>query len=144
MKILFSSYLFPPSVGGIESVSKILAEKFASAGIEVQVVTETAGDVIAGPNYRVTRRPSLAKLFGLLRWCDLFFQNNREFGQLLLEKKVPHEFRELPGEHNWTFWDAQVEEFLLDFAAAAAQLLGGHLANFFDGLHVAWCENRLS
>jgi hypothetical protein len=28
MKILFSSYLFDPSVGGIESVSKILAGKF--------------------------------------------------------------------------------------------------------------------
>ena len=43
---------------------------------------------------------------------DFLFQNNREFDALLLEKKVPHEFRELPGAHNWTFWDAQVEEFL--------------------------------
>ena len=27
------------------------------------------------------------------------------------EKKIPHEFRELPGAHNWNFWDAQVQEF---------------------------------
>src|SRR6267143_3798153 len=76
MKILFSSYLFDPSVGGIESVSKLLAEKFASAGNDVHVITQTTGDEIADANYRLTRRPSIAKLFGLLRWSDLFFQNN--------------------------------------------------------------------
>jgi putative tributyrin esterase len=43
---------------------------------------------------------------------DFLFQNNRDFVSLLLEKKVPHEFRQLPGGHNWTYWDAQVEEFL--------------------------------
>jgi putative tributyrin esterase len=43
---------------------------------------------------------------------DFLFQNNRDFVVLLLEKKVPHEFRELPGGHTWTFWDAQVQEFL--------------------------------
>jgi len=76
MKILFSSYLFQPSVGGIESVSKILAEKFVAAGNEVHVITQTAGDAIPGANYRLTRRPSITKLIGLLRWSDLFFQNN--------------------------------------------------------------------
>ena len=43
---------------------------------------------------------------------DFLFQNNRDFIQLLIEKKVPHEFRQLPGGHNWTYWDAQVQEFL--------------------------------
>lgn len=43
---------------------------------------------------------------------DFLFQNNREFVDLLLEKKVPHEFRQLPGGHNWKYWDAQVREFL--------------------------------
>ena len=43
---------------------------------------------------------------------DFLFQNNREFVDLLVQKKVPHEFRELPGGHNWTYWNAQVEEFL--------------------------------
>ncbi len=76
MKILFSSYLFHPSVGGIESVSKILAEKFAVAGNEVHVVTQTSGEQIAGANYRLTRRPSITKLASLLRWSDIFFQNN--------------------------------------------------------------------
>jgi glycogen synthase len=76
MKILFSSYLFDPSVGGIETVSKILAEKFAEAGHGVHVITQSPGEKIADANYELTRRPSIAEIFHLLGWCDLFFQNN--------------------------------------------------------------------
>jgi putative tributyrin esterase len=43
---------------------------------------------------------------------DVFFQENREFSTLLAEKKIPHEYRELPGKHEWAFWDSQVQEFL--------------------------------
>ena len=43
---------------------------------------------------------------------DFLFQNNRDFDALLVEKKIPHEFRELPGKHDWVFWDSQVQEFL--------------------------------
>jgi putative tributyrin esterase len=43
---------------------------------------------------------------------DPFFQINRDFVSLLLDKKVPHEYRELPGNHNWQYWDQQVQEFL--------------------------------
>jgi S-formylglutathione hydrolase FrmB len=40
------------------------------------------------------------------------FQNNRDFAGLLLQKKIPHEYRELPGAHTWEYWDSQVQEFL--------------------------------
>src|SRR5256885_5717778 len=83
MKILFSSYLFHPSVGGIESVSKILSEKFAAAGDDVQVITQSAGGAVPDATYGVTRRPSIAQLFALLRWCDLFFQNNISLRSLI-------------------------------------------------------------
>ncbi|MCU0239523.1 MAG: esterase family protein [Pyrinomonadaceae bacterium] len=43
---------------------------------------------------------------------DFLIQNNRDFMNLLTEKKVPHEFRQLPGKHDWVFWDSQVKEFL--------------------------------
>ena len=43
---------------------------------------------------------------------DFFIQNNLDFVKLLREKKIPHEFRELPGKHDWNFWGAQVQEFL--------------------------------
>jgi glycogen synthase len=83
MKILFSSYAFDPSVGGIESVSKILARKFAGAGEEVQVITQSVGAAIPGANYKLTRRPSVAEVFRLLQWCDLFFQNNISLRSLI-------------------------------------------------------------
>lgn len=43
---------------------------------------------------------------------DGLITSNREFVLLLAEKKIPHEFRELPGKHDWVFWDSQVQEFL--------------------------------
>ncbi len=79
MKILFSSYTFSPDVGGIESVSTILAQQFAKAGHEIEVITETPGDF----EDRITRGPSLRKLLGLLSWCDLFFQNNISLRSLI-------------------------------------------------------------
>ena len=43
---------------------------------------------------------------------DFLFSNNRTFVDLLIEKKIPHEYREHPGGHDWKFWDAQIKEFL--------------------------------
>ena len=43
---------------------------------------------------------------------DFLFQSNRDFAQLLTEKKVPHEYRQLPGGHTWPYWNSQVQEFL--------------------------------
>lgn len=43
---------------------------------------------------------------------DGLIQQNRDFAALLIEKKIPHEFRQLPGKHDWIFWDSQVQEFL--------------------------------
>lgn len=43
---------------------------------------------------------------------DFLIQSNRELAKLLADKKIPHEYRELPGIHDWKFWDSQVVEFL--------------------------------
>lgn len=43
---------------------------------------------------------------------DPFFGYNRVFSELLLRKKIPHEFRQLPGKHEWPYWNVQVKEFL--------------------------------
>jgi glycogen synthase len=89
MRILFSSYAFRPSVGGIETVSEILAQEFAAAGHEVRLITETCG-VGDNASYQIIRRPSLSRLFALLRWSDVFFQNNislRSFVPALLMQK---------------------------------------------------------
>lgn len=76
MKILLSSHSFAPSVGGIETVSQILAEQLSRCGHEVTVVTKTSttrGDAYPFP---VLRNPGLISLIKLLRSSDLLFQNN--------------------------------------------------------------------
>lgn len=50
---------------------------------------------------------------------DFLFQTNRDFISLLTEKKIPHEYRQLPGTHNWQYWDSQVKEF---FQVAAQKM----------------------
>ena len=40
------------------------------------------------------------------------FAANRELSGLMLEEKIPHEFRQLPGDHSWAYWDRQVQEIL--------------------------------
>lgn len=42
----------------------------------------------------------------------LIFPSNRELSALMFEKKVPHEFRQLPGDHSWAYWDQQIQEIL--------------------------------
>jgi len=43
---------------------------------------------------------------------DVLFPGNRSYVDLLVERKIPHEFRQLPGNHNWQYWDQQVREIL--------------------------------
>ena len=40
------------------------------------------------------------------------FNPNRELSGIFLEKKIPHEYSELPGNHSWQYWDQQVKEVL--------------------------------
>ncbi|CAN5677538.1 alpha/beta hydrolase family protein [soil metagenome] len=43
---------------------------------------------------------------------DFLFRNSRDFAGLLVERKIPHEYRQLPGDHNWQYWDRQIREIL--------------------------------
>jgi glycogen(starch) synthase len=82
MKILLCSYVFPPSVGGIETVSRILAEQFSRLGATVTVVTHTPGPD-SGLGYKVIRRPSLKTLRALARDADVILQSNISLRTLL-------------------------------------------------------------
>jgi len=53
---------------------------------------------------------------------DPLFQSNLDFASLLRSRKIPHEYRELPGGHTWNYWDAEVQEIL---RLAAKRLNGG-------------------
>jgi len=76
MNILFCSVPFAPSLGGIETVSALLAERFHGLGNRVVLVTETACAEANGNAFRVVRQPTATQLFELVRWADVVFHNN--------------------------------------------------------------------
>ncbi len=92
MKILISSYAFAPSVGGIETVTALLATEFVRLGHLVTVVTQTPADGVEDPGYPVIRQSSVGELCSAVKWCDLIWQNNLSLRTLwpglLLRKPV--------------------------------------------------------
>jgi glycosyltransferase involved in cell wall biosynthesis len=74
LKILLGSHFFSPSTGGIETVTALLASEFVARGHEVRVITQSAG-TDSFP-FEVVRQPSMSRLLGLVKWCDVFLQNN--------------------------------------------------------------------
>ena len=53
---------------------------------------------------------------------DVLISDNNRLAALLRERKIPHEFRELPGDHSWPYWNQQVQEVL---KIAAGKLRAG-------------------
>lgn len=76
MKILLSSHSFDPSIGGIETVSRLLAEQFAHRGHTVRVITQTPSVGETGYPFDVVRSARRSQVANEIRWCDVFFQNN--------------------------------------------------------------------
>jgi glycogen synthase len=109
MNILFSSYAYAPSLGGIETVSKLLVHEFVAAGHELVLITETPGQSVPDEPFRVIRKPNLRQLQKQLRWCDVMLYNNislRHFIPALLARKpavVIHQtwMRNTRGQIDW-------------------------------------------
>ena len=74
MRILICSHVFAPSVGGTETVGRLLAEEFVSQGHEVRVLTQSNG--ASAHRFEVYRRPSVSRMLRLIRWADVVFHNN--------------------------------------------------------------------
>jgi glycogen synthase len=98
MRILLCSNWFFPSFGGVETISKILAEEFTRAGAAVTVVTRTPGQDM-NSCYRVVRQPSTKTLRGLAKESDIIFQN-----MISLRTLIPFLFTGKPiiiTHHSW-------------------------------------------
>jgi len=76
MKILLCSRSFSPAIGGIETVSLLLARSWTAAGEEVRVVTRSAGGGEDDQGLQVVRQPSRAELAKQIEWSDVVLQNN--------------------------------------------------------------------
>lgn len=76
MKILLLSYKFHPNVGGIESISEMLANHFVNQGNDVHVITSSPDDGSKVFHYEVIRNPNLLRLANEFLWTDVVFENN--------------------------------------------------------------------
>jgi glycosyltransferase involved in cell wall biosynthesis len=125
MKILFTSYVYAPSLGGIESVSSLLVHEFLKAGHEVKVVTKTKETDDVPRPYDLIRNPSAPELLKLTKWCDIFFQNNisltLSWPLLFIHRPwiVAHHTW-LSNSVNWYDFRPHLKRFLLRYATNAS------------------------
>lgn len=84
MKILLTSHRFYPDIGGIESVSSVLADFFTRSGHSVRLVTQTLSESASDRHYpyRILRCPPPSQLLACYHWADVILQNNLEVRQL--------------------------------------------------------------
>lgn len=77
MRIALMTHLFAPSIGGIETMSYLLARAFISRGHEVHVVTSTSSNSLEDDqDLTVIRCPNPRALAREVSWCDVCFHNN--------------------------------------------------------------------
>lgn len=92
MKILIYSHFFSPSIGGVETIVQSLAQGLAERDAKnqgeckVTLVTHTAVDTFdhSAFSFPVIRRPTLAKLWSLIRQSDIVHIAGPSLAPLLL------------------------------------------------------------
>lgn len=76
MKVLLYSHVFHPSTGGVETVSRTLAEGLAQRGVDIKLVTSTpADDDGTRFPFDVIRKPGAAQVRELIDWADVVLFN---------------------------------------------------------------------
>lgn len=80
MKVALLSYAYAPSVGGIETVSRLLADGLRDRGHEVRVVTCIPAGGGDDADEHVIRCPATSTLLSTLRWADVVVQSNVSIG----------------------------------------------------------------
>ncbi len=123
-----ATFVFAGSMSGAFSVTRLSEEQMRAArwGDSVKLFgavnseTRLANDLFALieklPPARVSSLPYFYFDCGT-EDSSLIFPSNRELAGLMVDKKIAHEFRQLPGGHAWVYWDRQVQE-VLKIAAA--------------------------
>lgn len=75
-KILFLTHKFNPDIGGIETVSEILAVAFYNSGYIIKVVTRSKFENKELFDFDIIRDPEIKELIQLHIWADVVFENN--------------------------------------------------------------------
>ena len=117
-----STFVFVGSMSGAFGITRITEKeagerwpeyqkRFGPVGGETRVSNDLF-DIIG--KLAAARIPSLPYFYFDCGTEDAawIFSTNRELASLMFERKIPHEFRQLPGDHSWAYWDRQVQEVL--------------------------------
>lgn len=76
---------------------------------DLQKVKETTNDPEFIVNERLKNGEKIQPIFMACGSEDFLIENNREFRDFLLEKKVDLTYKESPGIHDWNFWNEYLE-----------------------------------
>src|SRR2546421_3612569 len=114
-----ATFAFAGSISGAFGVTRYTEKEMGGANLKpfmktfgpVGSETRKANDV-----FEIARGVSAARVASLPYFyfdCGTedaaqHFNPNRELSELFLEKKIPHKYRELPGNHSWQYWDQQI------------------------------------
>lgn len=72
-------------------------------------------DSMHDPFFHARKAKRAGRLPAMLIDCgteDFLLEGNREFARDLVKAKIPHLYREFPGDHNWDYWDLHIREAL--------------------------------
>ncbi len=116
-------FSFAASMSGALGVGTVTDQDLRGSGAIRDSILQTLGALdsptrTANDVFRLVREfpPERTRFFPYVYLdCgteDFLFKQSRDFAALLVERKIPHEYRELPGTHNWEYWDAQIQEIL--------------------------------
>ena len=118
-----STFVFAASMSGALGVARFTEKETTASGWgtslqlfgPVDSETRKANDLFQIINQLSPARVAALPFFYFdcgTEDSPLIFPYNRELAVLMSEKKIPHEYRELPGDHSWAYWDKQVQEVL--------------------------------
>lgn len=118
-----ATFVFAGSMSGAFSVTRLTEEQIGSArwGDSLRLFGAAGSETrLANDLFALIERIMPARISSLPYFyfdcgtedSPLIFPSNRELAGLMYEKKIPHEFRQLPGDHSWAYWDRQVQVVL--------------------------------
>lgn len=117
-----STFVFAASMSGAFAITKLSEQEtpalwkeslkfFGAPGSEIRIANDLFEIAAKLTPARINSLPYFYFDCGT-EDSPLIFPSNRELAQLMIDKKIPHEFRQLPGDHSWAYWDKQVREIL--------------------------------
>ena len=116
---------YPGMFAAVASLSGALAAaRLSKQGIDDPAFHKLVEEIFGPPDnpqranedpFQLVKRVSvkeMPQLYVAIGSSDFLLEENREFVSLLASLKIPYEYREVPGKHEWPVWDRQIQVVL--------------------------------